>query len=974
MSLSLYTEKVAGTCTQFVKLEGYFLSLASRKKASNKPFTSMSPNKVSQSQSYISIEELTALQLRVFDKIGGEFFIAIAKELNTISGSDITVIALLNRSGLNLKILAVSGYNDSKENLYPFLKAVNDNIIDQKLKSVHFNPSLHDKFSLEHHINECIGVTFNDNQGEPLGVILLLQKQKTQNLLSIKQALETIVPRVSIETERFLIEKELKAKHTRFEFALNTINLGVYEWNITHDIGVFNQRLYDILEQIEGQFDTSFKNWLTIVHPDDYDKLAIPVHQNFENEKKVYNPVRYRIRAKSGVYKWVEVQSYSYTDDTDNTRRNVGTIKDIDAEIRAEKILNEIQEREIQLHNQIAQREKLYAFALKVGNLGVYNWHVQEERAVMSPKLAEILGREVKEFEISFSEWLSLIHPDDQWQFSWKSYHQQAIHNPHTLHIYRIRNIHDEYRWIETQNMVAEKDGQGLIVRMVGIVRDLNEEKKSNDELLQSFEKQKELNERIKKQAKKLSESESRWAYALEGHGDGVVEWNIQTGECVFSSQAQKILGFPLNTRDDINKFMEHVHPDMRQEFSGYFQLSLKPPFNPFQMDVQILDDRNNYNWVMFRGKVIELTSEGSPLRMVGTVSDVSAQKIFQKEFTIYEEMIKQNQSAILFLSMSGTIEFVNNTTTEWLGYRKHEILEKNISFLLLNISVETILVENYRGVQQLLTKSGNTLLAQVATSMLRLEGETIGYVLNLIDITEKKQLEEELTLLKVAKLEAELQSQRRQTEMIIQAQENEKGSIARELHDGVGQLLSLAKLQLAQLTLNSDSANQKKHKALEDLIQQITTDVKGLTSELMPLTLRNLGLESAVSSLLEHYNKLKGEDVAITCKINLDGYEPDATISIHIYRIAQEALNNMMKYSNATTMSVMLMKLKNSINLMIEDNGKGFDVQNQLKKNNSFGLKTMNERAKLINGKLLINSTPNAGTTISLTVPIIIQ
>ena len=230
--------------------------------------------------------------------------------------------------------------------------------------------------------------------------------------------------------------------------------------------------------------------------------------------------------------------------------------------------------------------------------------------------------------------------------------------------------------------------------------------------------------------------------------------------------------------------------------------------------------------------------------------------------------------------------------------------------------------------------------------------------------------MEEELTLLKVAKLEAELQHQRKQTEIIIQAQENEKGSIARELHDGIGQLLSLAKLQLAQLSLNPH--DPEKFHGLEELIQQITSDVKGLTSELMPLSLRKLGLESAVRSLLEHYNRLIGQDINITCKINLNDYEPDPTIAIHIYHITQEALNNMMKYSRATKISVMMMKLKNSINLIIEDNGRGFDVQEKLKKQNSYGLKTMNERAKLIHAKLRINSATKTGTTISLTVPLV--
>ncbi len=222
-----------------------------------------------------------------------------------------------------------------------------------------------------------------------------------------------------------------------------------------------------------------------------------------------------------------------------------------------------------------------------------------------------------------------------------------------------------------------------------------------------------------------------------------------------------------------------------------------------------------------------------------------------------------------------------------------------------------------------------------------------------------------------MAKLTSELEIQQQQKEMIINVQEKEKESIARELHDGVGQSLSLVKLQLEQLESGLSDNLQKQCKNLVELMQHVTTDIKGLTSDLMPLSIRNLGLESGMSTLLERYKSIKGKDVSFSCKVQLDGFEPDQDTAIHIYRIAQEAINNSMKYSNASSVSLIMIKLKNSLNLMLEDNGVGFDIVNQVKKKNSFGLKTMMERAKLINGKLLINSSSDTGTTISLTVPL---
>jgi signal transduction histidine kinase len=267
------------------------------------------------------------------------------------------------------------------------------------------------------------------------------------------------------------------------------------------------------------------------------------------------------------------------------------------------------------------------------------------------------------------------------------------------------------------------------------------------------------------------------------------------------------------------------------------------------------------------------------------------------------------------------------------------------------------------------MSKSGREFITQAATSLIWHDGDAIGYVFNIIDMTDKARLEHEVNLLTLAKLEAQLEAQRRQTEMSIQVQENEKESIARELHDGVGQLLSLAKLQLEEISSKLSPELQQQGKNLRELVQHITTDIKGLTRDLMPLSVRNLGLEGALSGLLERYHSLK--EIEITCKIHLEGYDPDQRNAVHIYRIAQEAINNAIKYSHATSISLMCMKLKSSINLIVEDNGKGFDLSTQLKKQNSFGLKTMQERARLIRGKLLINSADNSGTTISLTIPL---
>lgn len=719
----------------------------------------------------------------------------------------------------------------------------------------------------------------------------------------------------------------------------------------------------------------------------------MPTERNVEGGKEYFGPTRYRVRTKNGNYKWVEMESYSfYYDAQKKARRNVGIVKEIDEQVRTEDELRQALAREIGLNKQIKQREELYSFALKVGGLGVYDWYVKEDRAAFSPRFYEILGYKRDELKLTFLQWLALVHPDDHFHFTWHNFKEREAQQPNTRHIYRVKKKSGDYMWVEAQNMAVERDEKNHVVRMIGVIKDIDLEKRSADLLHQTFEEQKKLNTELKKREaeltdsharlisqmtvlkklnKELHDSDNRWEYALQSNGDGVIEWIIATNECYFSDRAKEILDFPLNDKNDYQKFMDFVHPQGRAEFNYHLEQCLKNPTENFSLEVQVMNHQGNYRWIMFRGKVLELDEKGNPYKMMGTVTDLSAHKVLQKELTIYEEMIKQNQSAILFTSINGGIQFANNIAAELFHYKQHEIIEQNISLLLPEHWQGRLLYDNFRGVQDFITKSNQKITTQVVTSLIRQDDEAIGFVLNIMDITERKRLEDKVSALTMAKLTSELEIQQQQKQMIINVQEQEKEYIARELHDGVGQWLSLIKLQMEQLEGELPEATHQKCKNLVDMIQQVSTDIKNLTNDLMPLSIRNLGLESGMATLLERYKAVLGKKISFTCKIQLGGFEPNQNVSTHIYRIAQEAVSNSIKYSNADAISLILVKLKNSINLMIEDNGKGFVIEDQATKKNSYGLKTMMERAKLINGKLLINSSLDAGTTISVTIPI---
>lgn len=519
----------------------------------------------------------------------------------------------------------------------------------------------------------------------------------------------------------------------------------------------------------------------------------------------------------------------------------------------------------------------------------------------------------------------------------------------------------------ESSNSLSDKEN---IIREDLIKKEIRKEK--NKKKLQV-----ELNT-LQKLHHELKKSEIRWSYALEGNGDGVWDWDLVKNKIFFSKKSYALIGHhDFSGSRSFECLYKIIHSDFIKDFKVQMDIGRREPYEAIFSELKIRNADGSYRWIMFRGKVVELLKSGKPKRMVGTITDLSVIKYMQKELIIYEEMIKQNQSAIIFTDLNGTIEFVNNAAQQLFEYNESEIIQHPIGMLMGSVTNQNVFEElslhSSKAVElTMYTKSDREVITQCVASVLKEDGrEAIGFVINLTDITKKKKLENDLFKLSMEKLQNELDHQKKQTEMIITIQENEKEKLARELHDGVGQMLSLAKLQLQQVDSCVATDCKRDCSQILDLIQHVNVDIKNITNDLMPLSLRNLGLESAIYSLLEKYQSVTNNQLGIESRIDLKGYKPCEKTDINLYRIAQEFINNSMKYSEAKNLSLILLKLKNSIHLMIEDDGKGFNYEEAVYKENSYGLKTIKERAKMINGKLIFSSSPGNGTILSLNVSI---
>ena len=235
-------------------------------------------------------------------------------------------------------------------------------------------------------------------------------------------------------------------------------------------------------------------------------------------------------------------------------------------------------------------------------------------------------------------------------------------------------------------------------------------------------------------------------------------------------------------------------------------------------------------------------------------------------------------------------------------------------------------------------------------------------FVISFMIFFQKKQLrnQQEKTVLKTAYDQEILKSQ-------IEVQNQTLQHIGRELHDNIGQLLSVAKINLNVLE-ESNNSEHEYIKQTNEIISQSINDLRALTKSLDGDFLHDFGLEESISHELQRIRKTKRfeTEISVLGTKRALGYEAE----IVLFRIVQEVLNNALKHSKAKNIDIILHYFPSTFELSVKDNGNGFDLENVQPKSiesSGAGLRNMHRRMELIGGKCTINSILGEGTEVHL-------
>lgn len=222
-----------------------------------------------------------------------------------------------------------------------------------------------------------------------------------------------------------------------------------------------------------------------------------------------------------------------------------------------------------------------------------------------------------------------------------------------------------------------------------------------------------------------------------------------------------------------------------------------------------------------------------------------------------------------------------------------------------------------------------------------------------------------------VAQLEAYRLSARALAARVLNAQEGERVRISRELHDDTGQALTLLLVRL-QLIENSSGEPAVRHELAElrRLVGETLDGVRRLAVHLGPGVLEDLGLRSAIEWLADRVTIEAGLVVELRIEGDCDSVDPE--VAVAVFRVAQEALTNVVRHAEARRVKLRLTAHAEALELAVIDDGRGFVVEDaRARPGSSIGLFGMTERIALVDGRLEIESTPGEGTKIRASVPI---
>jgi PAS domain S-box-containing protein len=342
-----------------------------------------------------------------------------------------------------------------------------------------------------------------------------------------------------------------------------------------------------------------------------------------------------------------------------------------------------------------------------------------------------------------------------------------------------------------------------------------------------------------------------------------------------------------------------------------------------------------------------------------------------------YQQLVETMNEGFVVVDKLGKIAYANKRFSDMLGYSLEEIIgtttqdyfvEKNRTSFERRMEMRSHEAASTY-VTELVGKQGRKIWVKISTSLrFDLKKTPAGSFAVITDITEQVQVEEALR-------ESE-QAKRMLAAQVMSAQEKERKRIAYELHDGIGQTLSAIKFYvenaISKCNMHTCPANENitLFKSIVPKLQDAIVEVRRISMDLRPSILDDIGILATLAWFSREFQVIY-DHIRVELKHNIQESDIPKHLKVVIFRIVQEAMNNCAKYGKADNLQICVAIDGNTLELVVKDNGQGFDYAEVLARDKSvsggMGLISLRERAEVSNGKFSIESAKGKGTCITV-------
>lgn len=390
----------------------------------------------------------------------------------------------------------------------------------------------------------------------------------------------------------------------------------------------------------------------------------------------------------------------------------------------------------------------------------------------------------------------------------------------------------------------------------------------------------------------------------------------------------------------------------------------------------RIVRPDGSVRWVQDRAFPIQDES-GKVYRVVGLAEDITERKqvwdALRENEARKSAIMRVALDAIITIDHTGGIIELNSAAEHIFTHSRAKLIGENIMEIIppsLRPWFQDGLANHFSGEKgpavgsriemPVLRADKSRFYAEFTVTRIKLKGEPT-FTVYIRDITQRKRAEEELRSL---------------PQRIIKAQEVERSRVARELHDGVNQIIASVKMRIRNVQESMPPFQAATREILgrcDRLLTDALEENRRIAHNLHPADLNNLGFSAACQNLCKEFQSRTSMNVQ--CRITLPGKDrlPQG-IELTLFRIVQEAINNIEKYAHAKTTKLRIGLKNDSIRLKIQDDGRGFDPKKvklgPKAKGHGLGLTNMRERALSLGGNCEITSAPHKGTTIDVSIP----